>query len=136
MESLVTKARKAYNIKDTKPEYSVHLRRVANQFLNDRGVVKSLFDEIAPKVADRTGGYTRVLKMGRRLGDSAEMALIEFVDYNIEQTEQKPKEKTAEGESKIGTEKKSTAARKKNKKAKSTVKTAGKRKAKITEKEG
>jgi large subunit ribosomal protein L17 len=115
IDSLVTKAKKANALKDRKPEYSVHLRREANKFLNDKGAIKSLFDEIALKVADRPGGYTRVLKMGRRLGDAAEMALIEFVDYNIEQTE-KPKETTAEGEAKSTTKKKSAKTNRQTKK--------------------
>lgn len=123
VEPLVTKARKAYSLKGSKPEYSVHLRRVADSFLRDRGALKSLFDEIAPKVIERSGGYTRVLKMGRRLGDAAEMALIEFVDYNIEQTEQKTKEKaSSEGETKTEAKKKPAKAKKQAKKVKSTKK--------------
>jgi large subunit ribosomal protein L17 len=133
VEPLVTKAKKAYSAKETKPEYSVHLRRVANSFLNDRGAVKSLFDEIAPKVADRPGGYTRVLKMGRRLGDAAEMALIEFVDYNLEQSEQKPKEKaSAESETKTDSKKKSTGAKKQMKKSKASKRTPKQKKTKET----
>jgi large subunit ribosomal protein L17 len=97
-EALVTKSKKAYSSKENKKEYSVHLRREVSKFLKDRGAVKTLFDEIAPKVMDRSGGYTRVLKMGRRLGDAAEIALIEIVDYNLEQTEQKTKEKSSASE--------------------------------------
>lgn len=129
IDSLVTKAKKAYSAKDSRPEYSVHLRRVANRFLNDHSAVKSLFDEIAPKVAERPGGYTRVLKMGRRLGDSAEMALIEFVDYNLEQADQKAKEKAAsEGETKTETKKKSTAAKKQSGKGRPAKKPSKKKK--------
>ena len=50
--------------------------------LQNKEVVTILFREIAAKVANRPGGYTRILKMGNRLGDNAEMALIELVDYN------------------------------------------------------
>lgn len=85
IEPIITKSKRAYLSKDGKPEYGIHLRRDVNRFLNDRGAIKTLFDEIAPKVIDRNGGYTRVLKMGRRLGDGAELALIELVDYNLEQ---------------------------------------------------
>lgn len=99
-ETLVTKSRKAYSLKDSRKEYSVHLRREVNKFLKDREAVKTLFDEIAPKVLERQGGYLRVLKMGRRLGDAAEVAIVELVDYNIEQTELKGKEKTEQGEEK------------------------------------
>src|SRR4030095_2061152 len=84
IEPIINKSKKALN-KSSKPEYIVHLKREANKFLQDKGAVKTLFDEIASKVADRNGGFTRVLKMGRRFGDGAELALIELVDYNIEQ---------------------------------------------------
>lgn len=122
-ESLVTKSRKAYALKDSKKEYAVHLRREVNKFIKDREAVKTLFDEIAPKVIDRPGGYTRVLKMGRRLGDAAEIAMIELVDYNIEKTEQKAKEKTASEELKK-TKKKAKTAAKKTAKSKKKVESA------------
>jgi large subunit ribosomal protein L17 len=85
IEPMITKSRKAFLSKDDKPEAGVHQRREVNKYLQDRTAVKTLFDEIAPKVVSRNGGYTRVLKMGRRLGDGAELALIELVDYNMEQ---------------------------------------------------
>lgn len=122
-EALVTKSRKAYSLKDSKKEYSVHLRREVNKFIKDREAVKTLFDEIAPKVIDRQGGYTRVLKMGRRLGDSAEIAMIELVDYNIEKTEQKTKEKSASEESKKPRKKTKTAAKKTSKPRKKKAET-------------
>ncbi|MDZ4121922.1 MAG: 50S ribosomal protein L17, partial [Candidatus Cloacimonadaceae bacterium] len=59
---------------------SVHGRRLAYSFLGSRTLVKKLFDEIAPQMKDRNGGYTRVLKAGFRKGDSAPMAIIEFVE--------------------------------------------------------
>ena len=90
IEPIITKSRKS--LSSDKPEYGVHLRREVNSFLQDRGAVKMLFDEIAPKVAARNGGYTRVLKMGRRIGDGAELALIELVDYNTEQAADKTTE--------------------------------------------
>jgi large subunit ribosomal protein L17 len=96
---------RAYVTKDTKAAYGVHLRREANKFLQDKGAITTLFEEIAPKVLDRPGGYTRVLKMGRRLGDAAEIALIELVDYNMEQADNKGKDKAAEGETKKETKK-------------------------------
>lgn len=103
IEPIITKSRKALN--SDKPEFGVHLRREVNKFLQDKGAITTLFNEIAPKVINRNGGYTRVLKMGRRLGDGAELALIELVDYNTEQapdkteaadkdTKAKPKAKT------------------------------------------
>ena len=60
----------------------VHARRQVGRFIKDNDVLKTLFTEIAPKVANRPGGYTRVVKLGRRLGDSAEMAILELVDWN------------------------------------------------------
>jgi large subunit ribosomal protein L17 len=116
IESLITKARKAQTSDGNPPEYGVHLRREVNSYLCDREAVQTLFNEIAPKLADRNGGYTRVLKMGRRLGDSAEIALLELVDYNLEQTEQKTKEKASETETKSDS-KKSTKTPKRKKAA-------------------
>lgn len=61
---------------------TTHSRRVAFSYLNDKDTVKILFDEVANKIADRPGGYTRILKTGNRLGDNADMCIIELVDYN------------------------------------------------------
>ncbi|TRX53769.1 50S ribosomal protein L17 [Fulvivirga sp. M361] len=61
---------------------TTHSRRVAFSYLNDKESVKTLFDEVATKIADRPGGYTRILKTGNRLGDNADMCIIELVDYN------------------------------------------------------
>ncbi|MCH8122238.1 MAG: 50S ribosomal protein L17 [Bacteroidetes bacterium] len=63
-------------------EDTMHNRRQAFRRLQDKAAVTELFSEIASKVADRPGGYTRVIKLGQRAGDSAEMAVIELVDYN------------------------------------------------------
>jgi len=81
IEPIINRSKKVYLNKDNSAGM-VHARRYAYGFLKDRSAVKTLFDEIAPKVAERNGGYTRVLKIGRRLGDGAEMAVIELVDYN------------------------------------------------------
>ena len=61
---------------------STHSRRVVFSYLKDKNAVAELFRNVAPKVADRPGGYTRVLHTGFRQGDAAEMALIELVDFN------------------------------------------------------
>ena len=61
---------------------STHSRRVVFSYLKDKEAVTELFREVSVKVADRPGGYTRIIKIGPRAGDNAEMALIELVDYN------------------------------------------------------
>ncbi len=61
---------------------SVANRRHIARYINDKEVVKELFSEIVPKIGDRPGGYIRVVKLGQRLGDAAEMAIVELVDYN------------------------------------------------------
>lgn len=58
----------------------VHARRIASGRLNDPAIVKKLFDDIAPRYVDRPGGYTRILKLGIRPGDSSEMVLLELVE--------------------------------------------------------
>lgn len=72
VEPLITKAK----------DDTTHSRRVVFSYLQDKNAVSELFREIAGKVADRPGGYTRILKTGNRLGDNAEMCIIELVDYN------------------------------------------------------
>lgn len=60
----------------------MHSRRVVFSYLQNKEAVKELFDNIGPKVSERPGGYLRIIKTGFRKGDSAETAMIEFVDYN------------------------------------------------------
>ncbi len=62
---------------------SVHSRRMAFKVLQDRALVKKLFDDIAPRYTERNGGYTRIYKNGTRRGDCAEMSIIEFVEGEV-----------------------------------------------------
>lgn len=61
---------------------TTHSRRTVFAYLQEKEAVKELFDEVSAKIANRPGGYTRILKTGLRLGDNAEMCVIELVDYN------------------------------------------------------
>jgi large subunit ribosomal protein L17 len=63
-------------------ENTTHQRRVVFSYLQDKEAIKELFGSVAEKIAGRPGGYTRVIKLGTRPGDNAEMALIELVDFN------------------------------------------------------
>ena len=72
VEPLITKAK----------ENSTHQRRIVFSYLQDKQAIVELFDTVATKVAGRPGGYTRIIKLGARLGDNAETALIELVDFN------------------------------------------------------
>ncbi len=72
VEPLVTKSK----------EDTTHNRRVVFSYLRNKYAVTELFREVAAKVGDRPGGYTRIIKLGNRLGDNADMAMIELVDFN------------------------------------------------------
>jgi len=76
-ERLITIARNSAEASDAE---KVHARRLVISKLGDNQVISRLFDEIAPRFASRNGGYTRVLKLGRRMGDSAEMVILELVE--------------------------------------------------------
>lgn len=72
VEKLITKAK----------TNDLHVKRQVMALINDKEVVKELFSEIIPKIGERPGGYTRVIKLGNRSGDAAPMAILELVDYN------------------------------------------------------
>lgn len=80
IEKLLTKAVKAYKIKDENKPEGVALRRQIFAELGDRRLVNKLVDEIAPKYTERNGGYTRVIKVGARRGDGAELSVLQLVD--------------------------------------------------------
>ncbi|KAB2808108.1 50S ribosomal protein L17 [Phaeocystidibacter luteus] len=76
-------------------EDSTHNRRVVFRYLQNKEAVSELFREVSVKVGDRPGGYTRIIKTGNRLGDNAEMAMIELVDFNdLYSNEKKAKKKS------------------------------------------
>ncbi len=77
IEPLITKTKKA----DSK-EVIMHQHRIVFSYLNDKAAVKELFTVVAPKVSSRPGGYTRIIKLGARVGDNAELGMIELVDFN------------------------------------------------------
>ncbi len=72
VEPLITKSR----------EDSTHSRRTVFSYLKDKTAVAELFREVSPKIGERPGGYTRILKTGHRIGDNADMCILELVDYN------------------------------------------------------
>ena len=74
---MITKTKKSAN-----KEEIMHNHRVVFSYLNDKTAVKELFTVVAPKIATRPGGYTRIIKLGIRQGDNAEKAMIELVDFN------------------------------------------------------
>jgi large subunit ribosomal protein L17 len=73
---------------------STHSRRTVFSYLQNKDVVSELFKDIAPKIAERNGGYTRIIRTGFRLGDNAEMCMIELVDFNDIYTNEKAKKTT------------------------------------------
>ena len=72
---------------------SVHNRRQVARYIYDERVLNKLFTDIAPRMKDRPGGYTRILKLGFRQGDEADVAMLEFVDYKLETEEDKAAKK-------------------------------------------
>ena len=97
VEPLITKSK----------EDTTHSRRVVFSYLKNKEAVTELFRTVAPKIADRPGGYTRVLKTGFRQGDGADMALIELVDFNeaaLASTAKKAAKKTTRRSSKKAVE--------------------------------
>ena len=91
IEPLITKSKAENNVS---AEKGTHNRRIVFRNLRDKYAVTELFSVVSEKVADRPGGYTRIIKLGNRLGDNADMAMIELVDFNELYNAGKPKKKS------------------------------------------
>ena len=109
-EKLITRAK----------EDTVHNRREAAKFIQDEKILNKLFTEIGPRMKERNGGYTRVLKLGYRQGDAADVVILELVDYKLEdasaEEEKKPAKKAAAPKAKRAAAPKDSAAEPKAKK--------------------
>ena len=93
IEKIITLAKKAHQANDAARK--LHFRRLAISRVRDKKVVAVLFDEKVTEFLERPGGYTRIYKLGQRIGDAAEMALIEFIDASDEGYAKKPVKKAA-----------------------------------------
>ncbi len=102
IEPLITKSK----------DNSTHSRRIVFSYLKNKDAVKLLFDEVAEKIANRPGGYTRVLKVGQRHGDNADVSLIELVDFSNIPTAETLKAEEPAKKTRRGGRKKATAAAK------------------------
>jgi large subunit ribosomal protein L17 len=104
-EKLITRAK----------EDSVHNRRIVSSRLFDEGIVAKLFVDIAPRMKERPGGYTRIIKLGERPGDAAEVVILELVDYKLN-TDDADKKAKKEAKKETKKEAKKTKAAKEEKK--------------------
>ncbi|WP_443736416.1 50S ribosomal protein L17 [Treponema sp.] len=84
---------------------SVHNRRIAAKFIADERILNKLFTELGPRMKDRNGGYTRVLKMGFRQGDAADVVILELVDYKLPEPEEKDAKAEKKAAKKVSAEK-------------------------------
>ncbi len=100
VEPLITKSK----------EDSTHSRRIVFSYLKQKEAVTELFRTIAPKIAERPGGYTRILKTGFRVGDAADMAIIELVDFNEAALASAPKKEAKKSTTRRSRGKKTAAA--------------------------
>src|SRR5260221_2576379 len=81
-EHMITQAKRSLEHED--PQRAIHIRRLLNGRLDSQEVVQQIFDVYSPRYKDRPGGYTRMLKLGPRKGDAAEMVVLELVDRGVE----------------------------------------------------
>lgn len=106
VEPLITKSKAENNVS---AEKGTHNRRIVFKNLRDKNAVTELFSVVSEKVADRPGGYTRIIKLGNRLGDNADMAMIELVDFNELYNAGKPKKKSTRRSRRSGSSNAETA---------------------------
>ncbi|MCR5124741.1 MAG: 50S ribosomal protein L17 [Treponema sp.] len=111
-EKLITRAK----------EDTVHNRRIVAKFIQDEKILNKLFTEVGPRMKERNGGYTRILKLGFRQGDAADVVILELVDYKLPSDSEEVAEKPA----KKATKAKSTKSEKAPAKKASTKKSAAK----------
>jgi large subunit ribosomal protein L17 len=109
VEKIITRAKNAVATESAPDKKNISARREVFAALRSRIAVSALFNEIAQKVASRPGGYTRVVKLGRRFGDGAELAILELVDFNVGQ-----EKAAAKSAKKSASQKKSTSKTKKS----------------------
>ncbi len=112
-EKLITRAK----------EDTVHNRRIAAKFIQDEIVLAKLFKDIGPRMKDRNGGYTRVLKIGYRQGDAADMVILELVDYKLGDGKKEEKKDSAKAKK----DSKATSAKKAPAKKSTAKKTTAKK---------
>jgi len=129
VEKIITRAKNAVATETAPDKKNISARREVFAELRNKEAVSTLFKDIAPKVASRPGGYTRVVKLGRRLGDGAELAVLELVDFNVgqEKAAAKAAKKSASRKKSASKTKKSTdvttASETREKAAKNTLET-------------
>lgn len=134
VDQLITKAKRA-SAEGLDNAKVVHAKREIYKVIRDREVITGIFTDVIPKVKERPGGYTRVIKIGQRLGDAAEMAILELVDFNIAQDKEavtskdKVEETAAESKTSAETAEKKKAPAKKTVAKKAPAKKAAPKKA-------
>ena len=118
-EKLITRAK----------EDTVHNRREAAKFIQDEKILNKLFTEIGPRMKERNGGYTRVLKLGYRQGDAADVVILELVDYKLDSEGEKKEEKKSSKAAPKAVKSNGSAKAKKDASAEKTTKKATSKKA-------
>ncbi|MEL3904672.1 MAG: 50S ribosomal protein L17 [Treponemataceae bacterium] len=127
-ERITTTKQKAMEVRRTAEKLitrakvdSVHNRRETAKWIGDEAVLNKLFTDISPRMKDRNGGYTRVMKLGFRQGDAADLAILELVDYSFEDKEKAKEEKIKNRKSAGDKSKTKAAATKTTKKERSNI---------------